>query len=358
MVIMGQASMISDTRDLPLSVHKSTQDIVSASERAASLTAQLLAFGRRQPMQKRDIDLNEVVASVGKMLQRLIGESVVLAIEPWPSRLPLRADPNMLVQVLLNLAVNARDAMPAGGELTIRATRELGDDRQPAGWACLTVRDTGDGISPDVMPHIFEPFFTTKDASKGTGLGLSTVYGIVQQHQGFVTVDSAEGRGAMFKVCLPLPAQETNITAPAATSQAANGQNELVLLVEDDAGVRAAMSSILVQHNYRLLVADDGVQALELFAARGAEIDLLLSDVVLPRGLSGADLAQQLRLQNPRLQVILSSGYGAEKIERALAVLPGVLVLQKPFRVEVLLSALRSLLDPPRARVETPRARM
>jgi PAS domain S-box-containing protein len=358
MVIMGQASLISDTPGLPIAVHGSAREIVEASERAASLTAQLLAFGRRQTMQKIDLDLNEVVASVGQMLQRLLGEAVVLAIEPWPSVLALRADPNMLVQVLLNLAVNARDAMPAGGELTIRATRKLADERSASGWACLTVRDTGDGIPPDVMPRIFEPFFTTKDAGKGTGLGLSTVYGIVEQHHGFIAVDSAPGRGATFTVHLPLPAQEISAATSAATAQAAHGKNELVLLVEDDAGVRAAMSSILQQHEYRLLVADDGVQALELFAARGGEIDLLLSDVVLPRGLSGADLAQQLRQQNPRLQVILSSGYGADKIDQALAQLPGVLVLQKPFRVELLLAALRSLLDQPRAPAQAARAGM
>jgi CheY-like chemotaxis protein len=358
MVIMGQASLISDTHGLPPEVHGSAQEIVQASERAASLTAQLLAFGRRQTMQKSDIDLNQVVASVGHMLQRLLGEAVALTIDPWPSVLALRADPNMLVQVLLNLAVNARDAMPSGGELTIRVTRKVGDERNANGWGCLTVRDTGDGIPPDVMPHIFEPFFTTKDAGKGTGLGLPTVYGIVRQHQGFITVDSAPGQGAAFTVHLPLPAQETSAAAPALSAPAAHGRNELLLLVEDDAGVRAAMSNILQQHDYRLLVAHDGVQALELFAARGGEIDQLLSDVVLPRGLSGADLARQLRQQNPRLQVILSSGYGADKIEQALAQLPGVLVLQKPFRVEVLLSALRSLLDPQRVRSQPARARM
>jgi len=357
MVILGQASLISIAGNVPDSVEQAVREIEAAAERAASLTSQLLAFGRRQTMQRRDVDMNEIVASAGQMLRRLIGENVVLRVEAAATALRLRADPNMLVQVLLNLAVNARDAMPAGGQLTLRASREVLDERsaerlpegRPGSWACLSISDTGEGISEDVLPHIFEPFFTTKEAGKGTGLGLSTVYGIVKQHQGFVAVDSSKGGGATFKVFLPLPQADAVGASLAGQAQALHGWKELVLLVEDDPAVRAAMSSILEQHNYRLLVADDGVQALELFAARGSEIALLLSDVVLPRGLSGVDLAQRLRGKNPRLQVILCSGYSADKIEQGMDDLRGMLFLQKPYRVELLLSSMRSLLDQERA---------
>ena len=353
MVILGQASLISMNDEMPESIRESVREIEAAAERAAGLTGQLLAFGRRQTMQLRDLDLNQVVESVGQMLRRLIGENIVLALEPAATALKLHADQNMLVQVLLNLALNARDAMPKGGQLSIRTSREVLDERsaeslpgaRPGTWACMTLTDTGEGIKGEVLPHIFEPFFTTKGDGKGTGLGLSTVYGIVKQHHGFVSVSSTPGWGAKFRVYLPLPDHETIAIAPPAPTQALSGRKELVLLVEDDPAVRAALSNILEQHNYRLLLAEDGIEALELFARRGADVDLLLSDVVLPRGLSGADLAQQLRVKNPRLRVILCSGYSADKIEAGLHALPGMLFLQKPYRAEVLLTSMRNLLD-------------
>jgi len=353
MVILGQASLISAQPRLPEAAGKGIREIVAASERAASLTAQLLAFGRRQTLQMKELDLNEVVENVGQMLQRLLGENIVLEIAADAPTLRLRADPNTLVQVLLNLALNARDAMPAGGRLTIRTSREVRGERvaralpeaHAGSFACLTVRDTGAGIPVDVLPRIFEPFFTTKEVGKGTGLGLATVYGIVKQHHGFVAVDSAPCLGTTFKVFLPLPSEARDVALPAVPAHAVRGHDEVVLLVEDDAAVRATITSILEQHNYRLVVADDGVQALELFAARGSEIALLLTDVVLPRGLSGAELALQLRRQDPRLRVILCSGYSADKIERGMESLPGMMFLQKPYRAEQLLTLMRGLLD-------------
>jgi CheY-like chemotaxis protein len=304
-------------------------------------------------LQVKELDLNEVVASIGQMLKRLINENIVLDIQPDPQSPRLRADPNTLAQVLLNLALNARDAMPAGGRLTIRTSHEVLDKRsaqalpgaRAGSWACLSVSDNGAGIASDVLPRIFEPFFTTKAVGKGTGLGLATVYGIVKQHHGFVAVDSSLGHGTTFRVFLPLPAGAEEILAPAALPQAVSGHRELVLLVEDDAAVRSTLTSILEQHNYRLIVADDGMQALELFGARGPEIDLLLTDVVLPGGLSGAELAFQLRRQNPRLRVILCSGYSADKVEQGMESLPGITFLQKPYRSEQLLTLLRSMLD-------------
>jgi len=353
MVILGQASLISTYPGIAEPTDEALREIVAAGERAASLTAQLLAFGRRQTLQVKELALNEVVASVGQMLRRLLGENVVLEIESGAASPRLRADPNALVQVLLNLALNARDAMPAGGRLTIRTGRAVLDERarqthpeaRPGSWACLSVSDTGEGIPKDVLPRIFEPFFTTKELGKGTGLGLATVYGIVKQHRGFMTVDSTLGHGTTFTAFLPLPPREAAVSEPAAPARAVGGRKELVLLVEDDPYVRATTSKLLEQYNYRLLVVDDAVQALEVFALRGREIDLLLSDVVLPRGLSGAELAEQLRHQNPELCVILCSGYSADKISHEAESLPDTTFLQKPYRTEQLLVCMRSLLD-------------
>ena len=353
MVILGQASLIATHPELPEPAGGALREIIGAAERAASLTAQLLAFGRRKPLQTKELELNEVVASIGHMLKRLINENIVLDIQTDPRSPRLCADPNTLAQVLLNLALNARDAMPNGGQLTIRTSHEVLDERSAqalpearAGhWACLSVSDNGAGIPPEVLPRIFEPFFTTKAVGKGTGLGLATVYGIVKQHHGFVSVHSTLGEGTTFKVFLPLPTGAREVPAVPALPHAVNGRGELVLLVEDDAAVRTTLTSILEQHGYRLIVADDGMQALELFSARGEEIDLLLTDVVLPGGLSGAELALQLRHQNPRLRVILCSGYSADKVEQGTESLPGMTFLQKPYRTERLLTLLRSVLD-------------
>jgi CheY-like chemotaxis protein len=198
-----------------------------------------------------------------------------------------------------------------------------------------------------VLPRIFDPFFTTKEVGKGTGLGLATVYGIVKQHQGFIAVDSVPGRGTTFRVFLPLTVQAGKPTDAGEPELAVRGRGELVLLVEDDAAVRATISSILERNNYRLLAGSDGMQARELFRKRGSEIDLLLSDVVLPHGLSGAELALQLRNENPRLRVILCSGYSPDKVRPVMDELPDLMFLQKPFRPEQLLSLLRRTLDKP-----------
>jgi len=353
MVIQGQASLIAGRPDLPTYAAVAIRDVTDAAQRAASLTGQLLAFGRRHRLQVKLLDLNEVVQNIGRMLKRLISENVVLEIVTDPRYVPVCADTNTLAQVLLNLALNARDAMPAGGRLVVRTSLEVLDEHaaqalpegRPGRWACLSVSDTGAGIPSDVLPHIFEPFFTTKGVGKGTGLGLASVYGIVKQHHGFVSVESSVGQGTTFKTFLPLPTRTTEVGSQPAQLRAEPGRGELVLLVEDDARVRATLSSILEQHNYRWVAADDAVQALELFAARGDEIDLLLTDVVLPRGLSGVELAVQLRYQNQRLRVILCSGYGSDQVEHDAAALPGMTFLQKPYRAEELLTVMRSMLD-------------
>jgi PAS domain S-box-containing protein len=352
-VILGQASVLERRPDLPPGVARAIGDITGAAERAASLTGQLLAFGRRQMLQARDLNLNDVVASVGQMLQRLLGENIALQIEPSPCEPRVHADPNMLAQVVLNLALNARDAMPSGGRLTIRASSETLDERsahstadvRAGSWACLSVSDTGTGVPPEILPRIFEPFFTTKEVGKGTGLGLSTVYGILKQHHGWISVESTKGRGTTFKACLPRIVSEDAPQRDLPPKRAVEGRGELILLVEDEPAVRSVVSSILEQHGYRLIVVEDGRKAVEAFRMRSAEIDLLLSDVVMPGGLSGTELALQLHAHKPELRIILCSGYSTESISQDIQTQPHTAFLQKPYRSEDLLLLLRRVLD-------------
>jgi PAS domain S-box-containing protein len=352
-VILGQASVLGLRHELPADVAAAIGEIAGAAERAASLTTQLLAFGRRQLLQTRDLNLEHVVASVVQMLQRLLGENVALRIETVSPPPCVHADPNMLTQVLLNLALNARDSMPRGGRVTIRTSCETIDEQSAqampearAGtWACLAVSDTGAGIPPEILPRIFEPFFTTKEVGKGTGLGLPTVYGIVKQHHGWMSVDSAPGRGTTFKAFLPLLAAEALPLAPPPAQQIARGNGELILLVEDESSVRSVAQNILGQHGFRLMVAADGRQALEAFAKHGAHIDLLLTDVVMPHGVSGTELAAQLQAQKPGLPIILCSGYSAEHAGQDARTLVHSMFLQKPYRCEQLLSLVRLMLD-------------
>jgi len=218
-------------------------------------------------------------------------------------------------------------------------------EARPGSWACLTVSDTGAGISPEVLPRIFEPFFTTKDVGSGTGLGLATVYGIVKQHHGWMSVESTSGHGTTFKAFLPLLSTQAAQLAVPSPQQAARGHGELILLVEDESGVRSVAHSILEQHGFRLVVAEDGKQALEAFSKHGASIDLLLTDVVMPHGVSGTELAAELQAQKPGLRTILCSGYSAEKTGLHAQTEPYTVFLQKPYRCEQLLSLVRRMLD-------------
>jgi len=353
-VILGQASMVQRC-PVPERVHAAVREIQSAADRAASLTEQLLAFGRRQVLQPRDLALDEVVRSVSRMLERLLGENITLQIEAASGSPHVYGDPNMLAQVLLNLALNARDAMSLGGQLVIRTSSETLSEQtaqarpeaRAGKWACLTVSDTGAGIPPEALPRIFEPFFTTKDVGKGTGLGLATVYGIVQQHRGFIQVDSTLGRGTTFKAFLPLgicadaPLASTESEAPP------HGGGERILLVEDEPGVRAIASCVLSQYGYELVVAENGVRALAAFAEQSGRIDLLLTDVIMPEGLCGDELASRLQAEKPGLRTVLCSGYSADRVRDGVRAQPHVEFLQKPYRPEQLLRVVRRLLDAP-----------
>jgi PAS domain S-box-containing protein len=352
--VLLQTEMLQVAPGLPETVRKGLGQIRASAERAANLTRQLLLFSRRQVLQPRDLDLNRVVGSLAEMIGRLIGEDVHLMLRLHPEPLPTRADAGMLDQVLMNLVVNARDAMPSGGSLLIETyARELTaaeaatlPDAAPGPYVGLRVRDTGCGISPEILPHIFEPFFTTKEPGKGTGLGLATVYSIVRQHDGFLQVASEPGRGATFEVCLPARARAGNHAAPGPASAPPRGRAETILLVEDEPAVRALMRQTLERHDYRVLEATHGREALRLWEEHRAAVDLLLTDVVMPEGLGGRELAQRLRASKPGLKVVFISGYSAESGGLGPGLRPGEgAFIQKPCPPERLLEIVRHSLD-------------
>jgi two-component system, cell cycle sensor histidine kinase and response regulator CckA len=330
----------------------SLAEIKKAAERASSLTRQLLLFSRRQVMQATVLDVNEVVTNLAKMLQRILGEDVQLRIELHGRPLWIRADAGMIDQVLMNLSVNARDAMPNGGRLTVTTGEEVFHrevpERSPralAGSYCrLVISDDGCGIAPDALPKIFEPFFTTKEPGKGTGLGLATVYGIVEQHKGWIEVSTQVGRGTEFRIFLPtIPADSPRVEVAPRTRP--RGGNETILLVEDDPEVRKITQTILVRYGYHVLSAGNGPEAMSALEGAGRRIDLLLTDMVLPEGMHGLDVASAIRGAVPSVKIIFISGYSPELAGRALDLRPGEAFLQKPFELDGLLTLVRRCLD-------------
>ena len=355
-VIQGRVSMLQTSGRLPAALAGSAQEIARAAERAAHLTRQLLAFSRQQVMQTRELDFNDTVANLTSMLQRVLGEDVRMQLDYAPQQLLIQADTGMMEQVLLNLVVNARDAMPNGGHLRIATLlitlSEAEAHRHPQAtvgdFVGLRVSDTGEGIAPEILPRIFDPFFTTKDVGKGTGLGLATVYGIVEQHRGWVTVESEMGHGTTFQVFLPRLAQAhppvaAEPVAPAPVAPGQSGGLETILLVEDEESVRDLMQTILTRQGYRVMEASSGPGALEVWKHNRASIDLLLTDLVMPDGLNGQHLARRLLTDNPKLKVIYTSGYRAECDEVLLK--EGVNFLAKPFHPRALGEMVRTLLD-------------
>jgi PAS domain S-box-containing protein len=340
--IIGFASLAEAEQKADSPMREWIQQIKRSGEQAATLTGQLLAFGRRQTLHPVDLDLNQVVDNVQKLLRRLIGEDVELVAQLAPDLKPVRADRSQVEQVLVNLAVNARDAMPRGGRLTI-STENVTIDERPSGdgpeageYAALVVEDTGEGIDPAIIGHIFEPFFTTKPLGRGTGLGLSTVYGVVKQSQGDVSVRSTPGRGTAFTVLLPavtpvaIPAPPP--AAPALPDvlplPACHGAS--VLVVEDDIGVRTFAAQVLRDVGCTVLTAEDPAGALAIGSRESERIDLVLTDVVLP-GINGSDLAERLCALRPGLPVLFMSGYAPEEIVASAALPIGGHLLRKPF---------------------------
>jgi two-component system cell cycle sensor histidine kinase/response regulator CckA len=327
-------------------------EIQRAARRAADLTRQLLAFSRRQVLHLESVDLAEVLVEAERMVRRLLGEGISVETRMEPGVPPVRADRSQLSQILINLAVNARDAMPDGGTLTLATGSRIvtpADARRTRGLAAgdyslLIVRDTGAGMDEAVRSRIFEPFFTTKEPGKGTGLGLSMVYGIVKQTGGYILVDSSLGQGSSFTIHLPVASTPVRPAKPAARRRPRARGTETVLVAEDEEGVRGPVRRILAAHGYRVLEAQDGVAALALAARHEGQIDLLLTDIVMP-GMSGGELARRLRRQRAGLRVMFMSGYSSEAVATHGALSPGAVLLQKPFSVEELVGRLREVLD-------------
>ena len=341
--------------DLPLNDprREEVDEIHRAADRAAALTQQLLAFSRRQVLQPKVIDLNALVSNVEKLLRRLIGEDVLLATSLAEDLGRVRVDPGQVEQVIVNLAVNARDAMPAGGRLTLE-TRNVHLDAAyaaehrsavPGPYVVIAVSDTGTGMSAEVQSHMFEPFFTTKEVGKGTGLGLATVYGIVKQSGGSIWVYSELGHGRTFKVYLPRVDEPAEPLAASAPVDAASLRGtETILLVEDEPSVRAVARQVLARQGYVVLEAPDGPTALAMVDGGASGVDLVLTDVVMP-GMSGRSLADQLATRCPGLRVLYMSGYTDDGIVRHGMLEPGLAYLQKPFRPDALVQKVREVLN-------------
>ncbi|MCB0164661.1 MAG: PAS domain S-box protein [Anaerolineae bacterium] len=329
--------------------------ILHSGQLAANLISQLMIFSHKQIVDPQVLNLNEVVDQTDKLLRRIIGEHIDLKTANFPALWPVKVDRTQLEQIIVNLAVNARDAMPEGGQLTIETANLVLDETTsragylqmtPGDYVQLIVRDTGIGMSQAIQARIFEPFFTTKARGRGTGLGLATVYGIVKQSGGQIRVCSEVGQGTTFKIYLPRVREPGPSPSPAVDSMALPTGSETILLVEDDEGVRGLVSRILEMQGYTVLAAYDGQEALQLAAHHSGNIDLLLTDVVMP-GIHGRALAEQLRRTLPNLKILYISGYSDEEIAHHGVLNPGVAFLQKPFKASALTHKLRQVLDVP-----------
>jgi PAS domain S-box-containing protein len=329
-----ELALASRTPGLPEKAAAHVAESLASLERAASLTRQLLVFSRREAMRPSHIDLNAKVADLTRMVRRMIGEDIALHLDLAPGSIPIDADPAMIDQVLVNLALNARDAMPSGGTLAISTS--VDDTRT----ACIVVRDTGAGIPAEHLPRIFEPFFTTKEASRGTGLGLATVHGIIEQHRGRIEASSEPGRGATFRIYLPVSDVAAVRAHPAVELPRARG-TETILLVEDDDSVRRALRELLEDAGYGVVEAERGAAALARLEDGATQIGLVLTDLVMPDGMSGKELAGRITSRWPGVRIVFMSGYSRERV----ADLGEHEVLHKPVDPSHLLDAVRASLD-------------
>jgi|SRR6185503_15507512 nitrogen-specific signal transduction histidine kinase/CheY-like chemotaxis protein len=352
-VIQGHATLLRADSALSDASRESVQQIARAAERAGKFTSQLLAFSRRKVIAPRSLQLNELLANMSDLLRRTLGEDITCQFSHASGLPPVHADPGMLEQVVMNLAANAREAMPAGGQLLISTTVADVDaayvERHPADaragrFVCLSVTDTGCGMDGQTLGRIFEPFFTTKEFGKGSGLGLATAYGIVKQHHGWIEAQSRPGQGSSFKVYMPPSAGAGSPQASPADPPVPQG-TETILVVEDEAPVRWVIKDVLVKYGYRILEAANGVEALALWHQHHDAVALLLTDMVMPVGLSGQDLAEKFTAQKPALKVMFISGYSLHVAGKGFAVMDGLNFLQKPFDGARLAFAVRHCLD-------------
>ncbi|HXP15601.1 MAG TPA: ATP-binding protein [Terriglobales bacterium] len=355
MVISGYSEFLLDRMGPDPTLRSHAQEIANAAERATSLTRQLLAFSRKQMLAPKVVDLNGVVTENLKMLTRLIGEDIDLVMVPGSDIGAVKADPGQIEQVVMNLAVNARDAMPQGGKLTIETANVTFDANyarfhapvKPGDYVMLAISDTGMGMDSETQTHIFEPFYTTKGL-KGTGLGLSTVYGIIKQSEGYIWVYSESGKGTTFKIYLPRlsEAGKPRIMQPAAAQEQPGPGHETILLVEDEENLRRLTRQSLENQGYSVLDAADGPAAMRLSHAHKGPIHLLLTDVIMP-GMNGRELANQISPHRPETRVLYMSGYTENHIGHNGTLDEGITLLQKPFTLPALQAKVREVLDTP-----------
>jgi CheY-like chemotaxis protein len=348
--MLMELGLLREEPELSESVRSALRDLETSVGRAAGLTRQILAFSRRQVMQMKPLRLDGLLADLRKMLGRMLGETIRVELHAAANCDHIKGDAGMIEQVVMNLCVNARDAMRAGGRIELRVENALLGEADIAGnpearagrFVRLSVTDTGYGMNEQVRQHLFEPFFTTKEIGKGTGLGLSTVYGIVKQHDGWIEVESQEGKGSTFRVLLPALSVDASATSADATAAPARGRGETLLLVEDEESLRAALVSILRRFDYRVLDASNGDEARALWQAQHGAVDLLITDMVMPGKTTGLQLIESLRTEKRDLRAIICSGYlNIQSIPDAA----GITVLAKPFESTVLLRTVRRCLD-------------
>ncbi|HEV7928387.1 MAG TPA: ATP-binding protein [Verrucomicrobiae bacterium] len=351
-IIQGHAAMLTQTPGLEPKCEASARQIASAAERASQLINRLLMFSRKQVMQQRHVNLNDIIENIRPMLQGLAGEHIAFEFRAAADLPALCADVGMIEQAVVNLVLNSRDAMRRGGRLVLTTSRRvlepvatvLNPEARPGHFVCLTVADTGCGMNAATLSHMFEPFFTTKDPGQGTGLGLATVYGIIKQHQGWVMVESQPEQGSTFTIFLP-SALKAAAPAPDQIPSAMSPGDETILVVEDEPALRELVVNILQLCGYRTFQAGSGPEALKVWAQRRSEIDLLLTDMVMPEGMSGGQLAEQLQAQDPGLKVIYTSGYSPGMAGKDIALLEGFNFLPKPYPPSRLAHMVRECLD-------------
>jgi PAS domain S-box-containing protein len=354
MAIMGDCELM--LHDLPADdwLSKNIQQVLENAQRGASLTKQLLAFGRKMVIKPTILDLNAVLRNMEKLMSRLIGEHIELVTIIEPNLGRIQADAGQMEQVIMNLAINARDAMPKGGKLTIETNNvdlteldlQQNNDLQLGSYVMVIIRDTGTGIAAENLPYIFEPFFTTKGIGEGTGLGLSTVHGVVKQSGGHIIVESEVGRGTAFKVYFPrLPHVVESHLTPISPLAVTAGGSEIILVVEDEASVRLIIQRLLAKRGYHVITASYGQEALTLCEQTQPKIDLIITDIMLPQGMTGRELVERLKLQYPQLRVLFMSGYADDIVNQQDLLRSEVGFLQKPFALADLNQKVRQLLD-------------
>ncbi len=352
LVISANAELALDALENDHPLRRHLQEVLAASRRAADLTRQLLAFSRKQMQVLQLLDINAVIQQISKMLPRLIGEDIELTVLPGSNLGSVKADPVQIEQIIMNLAINARDAMPGGGKLTIETSVVTLDGSYsqhnaivpPGEYVLLAVTDTGYGISPEHIDHVFEPFYTTKAEGKGTGLGLATVYGIVKQNRGFVWVYSEIDVGTTFKIYFPSVRLAHHRIPQIKTVEACRGGGETVLLVEDENAVRQSTGEFLSRNGYHVMEAQNGEEALRIAREYIGPVDLMISDVVMPQ-MGGARIAEQLAKERPGMRVLFMSGYAESTVARHGVIDVRSCFIQKPFTLKGLACKVREVLD-------------